>query len=299
VSPEHPETHKSVSAEHPESHKSVSAEHPESHVVRTPVNVKDPSRTRQSPVTLATFPSWGSWPGWRHARSQHPVYLKAGVLRFIMKIVIAGGHGKIALILEKLLAEAGHTPVGIIRNPAHAADVVATGASALLLDLESSTPEALADAIGSDTDALVFAAGGGPNSGPERKLTVDRDGAIMLADAAEIAGVRRLVIISAMSADDFDAYSDDGFQVYLRAKSEADASVRGRDLDWTIVRPGGLTDDSGSGLIATGEKTGTGSIPRADVANLVAVLVTDGLGIRKQFEVISGNDYIKDAASSL
>ena len=216
-----------------------------------------------------------------------------------MKIVIAGGHGKIALILEKLLAEAGHTPVGIIRNPAHAADIVATGASALLLDLESTTPQTLADALGDDTDALVFAAGGGPNSGADRKLTVDRDAAILLADAAEIAGVRRLVIISAMSADDFDPESDDVFQIYLRAKSEADAAVRGRDLDWTIVRPGGLTDDAGSGLIEAGEKTGSGTIPRADVANLVAVLITDNLGIRSQFEVISGNSYIKDAASAL
>jgi nucleoside-diphosphate-sugar epimerase len=264
-----------------------------------PVNVKDPSRTRQSPVTLATFPSWGSWPGWRHARSQHSVYLKEGVLRFTMKIVIAGGHGKIALILEKLLAEAGHTPVGIIRNPAHAADVVATGASALLLDLESTTPDALADALGDDTDAVVFAAGGGPGSGAERKLTVDRDGAILLTDAAEKAGIRRVVILSAMGADDFEDGSDDEFQVYLRAKSEADADLRGRDLDWTVVRPGGLTDDAARGLVTAAEKTGTGTIPRADVASLLAVLLTDGLGIGKQFEVISGDSYIRDAAIAL
>jgi uncharacterized protein YbjT (DUF2867 family) len=216
----------------------------------------------------------------------------------MMKIVIAGGHGKIALILEKLLSEAGHEPVGIIRNPAHTADVLAAGASPLLLDLESTTAAALADSL-SDVGAVVFAAGGGPDSGPERKLTVDRDGAILLADAAAIAGVRRVVILSAMSADDFDPESDDVFQIYLRAKSEADAYVRGLDLDWTIVRPGGLTDDAPTGQVQAAESTGTGSIPRSDVAALIAALLADNLALNKQFEVISGDASIDAALRGL
>jgi uncharacterized protein YbjT (DUF2867 family) len=216
----------------------------------------------------------------------------------MMKIVIAGGHGKIALILEKLLSEAGHEPVGIIRNPAHTADVLAAGASPLLLDLESTTAEALADSL-TDVGAVVFAAGGGPDSGPERKLTVDRDGAILLADAAAIAGVRRVVILSAMGSDSFDPESDDVFQVYLRAKSEADAYVRGLDLDWTIVRPGGLTDDAPTGEVQAAESTGTGSIPRADVAALIAALLADNLALNKQFEVISGDASIDSALRGL
>ena len=210
-----------------------------------------------------------------------------------MRIVIAGGHGKIALLLEKVLVDAGHEAVGIIRNPAHAADVQATGASALLLDLEESNAQTLADSL-DGVDALVFAAGGGPDSGPERKLTVDRDGAIQLADAAELAGIRRIVIISAMSADTFDETSDDTFQVYLRAKSEADTAVRARDLDWTIVRPGGLTDDAGTGLVTASDVTGVGTIPRADVAAVVAHVITEGRGIRQQFELISGSTVIAD-----
>jgi uncharacterized protein YbjT (DUF2867 family) len=216
----------------------------------------------------------------------------------MMKIVIAGGHGKIALILEKLLSEAGHEPVGIIRNPAHTADVLAAGASPLLLDLESTAAAALADSL-TDVDAVVFAAGGGPDSGPERKLTVDRDGAILLADAAAIAGVRRVVILSAMGADSFDADSDDVFQVYLRAKSEADAYVRGLDLDWTIVRPGGLTDDAATGTVLAQESTGMGEIPRADVAAVISTLLVDNLALNKQFELISGDASIESALNGL
>ena len=112
----------------------------------------------------------------------------------------------------------------------------------MVFDLENQTAAELAELV-TGADALVFAAGAGPNSGPARKMTVDRDGAILLADAAELAGVRRYVVISALAADDFVVGSEEVFQIYLRAKAEADEIVRSRDLDWTIVRPGGLTDD--------------------------------------------------------
>ncbi len=159
-----------------------------------------------------------------------------------MRVVIAGGHGKIALILERLLAEAGHEPVAIIRNPEHRADIDATGAVAVVLDLEHASVDEVGQVL-KNADAAVFAAGAGPGSTAERKFTVDRDAAILLADAAEAAGVPRLVVISAIGTDDFDPASDEIYQLYPRAKSEADASVRTRDLDWTIVRPGGLTND--------------------------------------------------------
>ena len=215
-----------------------------------------------------------------------------------MRIVIAGGHGKIALILERLLAEAGHEPVAIIRNPDHRADVDAKGAAAVVLDLEAASVDEVAQVL-KNADAAVFAAGAGPGSGAERKFTVDRDAAILLADAAEAAGVGRLVVVSAMNADRFDPASDDVFQQYLRAKSEADASVRGRDLDWTIVRPGSLTNDEGTGLVRAAATVPYGKIPRADVAATIAALLQTGAASRVQFDLVSGDEPIRDALSRM
>ncbi|HEX8488299.1 MAG TPA: NAD(P)H-binding protein, partial [Propionibacteriaceae bacterium] len=163
-----------------------------------------------------------------------------------MRVAIAGGHGQIALIVERLLSESGHEAVGIIRNPEHAADLLVAGGLPLVLDLENTDVDTLATDL-DGVDAVVFAAGGGPSSGAARKLTVDRDAAILLADAAERRGIGRYVLISALAADDFEPDSDDVFQIYLRAKSEADADLRRRDLDWTIIRPGGLTNDPPQG----------------------------------------------------
>lgn len=215
-----------------------------------------------------------------------------------MRIVIAGGHGKIALLLAKQLSEAGHEPIGFIRNPDHANDVIEAGATPILLDLEQSSVEIVAAAIGG-VDAVVFAAGAGPNSTAERKLTVDRDGAILLADAAVAAGVRRMVVVSAIGTDTSDADSDDVFQVYLRAKSEADAAVRSRDLDWTIVRPGGLTDDAPTGTITVADETDRASISRADVAAVIAELLTGRLLFGRQVELIAGPTPIPEALRAL
>ncbi|MEV1129204.1 NAD(P)H-binding protein [Agromyces sp. NPDC049794] len=215
-----------------------------------------------------------------------------------MRVVIAGGHGQIALVLERLLADGGHEPIAIIRNPEHRADIDATGAAAVVLDLE----EASVDEVGQvlkDADAAVFAAGAGPGSSAARKFTVDRDAAILLADAAEAAGVPRLVVISAMSADRFDPDSQDVFQLYLRAKSEADASVRSRDLGWTIVRPGRLTNDPGTGSVRVGDSLPAGSIPRADVAATIALLLETGAASRTQFDLVSGDEPIADALAGL
>jgi uncharacterized protein YbjT (DUF2867 family) len=215
-----------------------------------------------------------------------------------MRIVIAGGHGKIAMLLSRLLAEAGHEPIGLIRNPDHADDLLAVGATPVVLDLEQTEVGEVADVL-KDVDAVVFTAGAGPGSSADRKLTLDRDGAILVADAAEDAGVRRLIVISAMGADEFDPESGEVFQVYLRAKSEADAVVRGRDLDWTIVRPGSLTDDTPTGLVSVGETVDRGRIPRADVADLVAQLIMANAGIHRQFETVSGDIPIPKAVLSL
>jgi uncharacterized protein YbjT (DUF2867 family) len=214
-----------------------------------------------------------------------------------MRIVIAGGHGQIALLLARQLVRSGHQPVSIIRNPAHTEEVKATGAEPVVLDLERATVSRLAAPL-AGADAVVFAAGAGPGSTAERKLTVDRDGATLLIAAAEQAGVARYVMISAMGADAFDADSTDVFQVYLRAKSEADAALRSSDLDWTVVRPGGLTDGPGTGHVTVADSTGRGSIPRADVAAVVRQSLTATGTIGKQFEVISGDTPIEAALAT-
>jgi uncharacterized protein YbjT (DUF2867 family) len=214
-----------------------------------------------------------------------------------MRVVIAGGHGKIALLLEKVLADRGDEPVGIVRNPDHTADVEATGASCVVLDLEEASVDDVAEVV-KGADAVVFAAGGGPNSGAARKETVDKGAAILLADAAEQAGVRRYVIVSSMGTDNADPDSDDVFQVYLRAKKAADDDLRSRDLDWTVVRPGRLTDDPPTGRVQVGALQ-RGSVSRADVAAVIAEALTTDATIGKTFDLLEGEQTIEAALSDL
>ncbi len=214
-----------------------------------------------------------------------------------MRVVIAGGHGQIALLLERLLAERGDQPVGIVRNPDHVADVEATGGEAVVLDLEQADVGSLADVL-KGADAVVFAAGGGPNSGAARKETVDKGAAVLLADAAEQAGVRRYVMVSSMGTDKADPDSDDVFQVYLRAKKAADDDLRSRDLDWTVVRPGRLTDGEPTGRVQVGALQ-RGEIPRADVAAvIVAALHTDATH-GATFDLLTGHQTIEAALAGL
>ncbi len=154
-----------------------------------------------------------------------------------MRIVIAGGHGQIALQLERLMSADGHEVVGMIRSPEHLRDLEAAGAEGAMIDLEDTDVEAMTEIV-KGADAVVFAAGGGADGNAARKETVDKGAAIMLADAAEAAGVRRYVMVSAMGTEQADPDSDEVFQVYLRAKQAADDDLRSRDLDWTVVRPG-------------------------------------------------------------
>jgi uncharacterized protein YbjT (DUF2867 family) len=216
-----------------------------------------------------------------------------------MRIVIAGGHGKIALILERLLSSRGDSVAGLIRNPAQVGDLAATGATALLVDLEKASVDEVAAQL-SGADAVVFAAGAGPGSGAARKKTVDRDAAILLADAAEAAGIDRYVMVSSMAADPHATAEDEVFQTYLRAKGVADEAIRSRTgLNWTIVRPGALTDDAGTGRVTVAESADRGAIPREDVAAvLVAVLDEPGTAGRT-FDLVSGDTSIAEAVAAL
>ncbi|AYG81112.1 putative sugar epimerase YhfK [Streptomyces hundungensis] len=205
-----------------------------------------------------------------------------------MRIVIAGGHGQIALRLERLLAARGDEVAGIIRKPEQADDLRRAGAEPVVLDLESATVDAVAEVLRA-ADAVVFAAGAGPGSDASRKETVDRAAAVLLADAAERAGVRRYVIVSSMGADSAHR-GDEVFDDYLRAKGAADDAVRSRTgLDWTVLRPGMLTDDAGKGLVTLAASTGRGTIPRDDVAAVLAELVDTPATAGLTLELISGS----------
>jgi uncharacterized protein YbjT (DUF2867 family) len=215
-----------------------------------------------------------------------------------MRVVVAGGHGQIARQLERLLAQRGDEAVGIVRNPDHESDLQQDGAQAVVLDLERASVEDVVGVI-DGADAVVFAAGAGPGSGAERKHTVDRDAAVLLADAALSAGVRRYVIVSAIRVDQADPDSDEVFQVYLRAKAAADAYVRDHDLDWTVVRPGRLTDDPGTGLVRLGPDVDYGEVPRADVAAVLLGVLDDPATAGKQFNLVGGDTPVSKALTQV
>ena len=212
-----------------------------------------------------------------------------------MHVVVAGGHGKVALRLLRLLADRGDRARGLIRNSDHAADLEAVGAEAVVCDLER---EDDLSAYVEGADAVVFAAGAGPGSGPERKKTVDLGGAVKLIEACQAKGVRRYAIVSSVGADDPSRASEQ-MRPYLEAKTAADRALEQAGLDHTIVRPGMLTDDTGTGRIAAGPDVGRAEIPRDDVAaTLAEVLVADNT-IGRTFVVVSGDTPIEEAVRSL
>lgn len=216
-----------------------------------------------------------------------------------MRVVIAGGHGQIALRLEKLLAERGDQAVGIVRNPDHVADLEAIGAEAVVLDLEKSDVDAVAKVL-DGADAAIFSAGAGPGSGTARKDTVDRAAAELFAAASEQAGVRRHIQVGSINADKWEtADVSDDFRIYLKAKKAAEDDLRARDLDWTILRPGQLTNDEGTGKVLIDEAVERGPIPRQDVAAILVALLDNPSTVGRVLTAISGDTAIDQAVSAL
>jgi len=213
-----------------------------------------------------------------------------------MDVAIAGGHGKIALRLLRLLAEGGHRGRGIVRNPDHEDDLRAVGAEPVRFDLEHDDG---LDRVVAGADAVVFAAGAGPGSGAARKRTMDLGGAVKLIDAARAAGVARYVMVSSIGAHD-PASAGEAMRPYLEAKAQADAALQASGLDWTIVRPGSLTDDPGTGRVEASRELGRrGPVPRDDVAaTLLAVLgAPNTVGVT--FELFAGDVPIDEAIRAL
>ena len=215
-----------------------------------------------------------------------------------MRVVIAGGHGQIAQHLERRLSARGDDPVGLIRKPEQRSALEANGATAVVIDLEQATPAEVAEVL-TGADAVVFAAGAGPGSGAARKDTVDRAAAVLLADAAEEAGVARYVMISAMGASVGGQGGDDVFSAYLDAKKAADDDLMARDLDWTVIRPGALTDDPATGQVRLEASTGRGEVTREDVAAVVVEVLQQPGTVRKVAELIGGSTPVAEAVRAL
>lgn len=215
-----------------------------------------------------------------------------------MDIVIAGGHGQIALHLSRLLADRGDSVTGIIRNPDQAADLREVGAEPAVLDLEGASTRDVA-AVLAGADAVVFAAGAGPGSGIERKYTVDEGAADLCVDAALAAGVPRFLQVSAMGTDN-PPTDDSVFSHYLRAKAAAEGYLRRSALPHVIVRPGRLTNDPPTGLVQLGRHVPWGSVPRADVAAALVALLDWGTAPEDcTVALVSGSTAITDAVAGL
>ena len=213
-----------------------------------------------------------------------------------MDVAVAGGHGQVGLRLLGLLADRGDRARGLIRNPDHAADLEAAGAEPVVCDLEGDDDVA---AVIAGADAVVFAAGAGPGSGAERKRTMDLGGAVKLIEAAKQNGISRYVIVSSMGADDPPS-GDQVFAVYLQAKAAADQAVRESGLQFTIVRPGRLTNDRGTGRIEAAESLGRrGEIPRDDVAATLVAVLDEPATVGKTFEILGGEEEIAAALRTL
>lgn len=190
-----------------------------------------------------------------------------------MDITIVGGHGSIAMLLHPMLVEKGHSVRGIIRKSEQADDLRNAGAEPVVCDIEEH--DDISNAVG-NVDAVLFAAGAGPGSGAERKWTVDRNGAIKLIEAAKKNDIGRYVMISAMGLD--KPRGPEVFQTYLKSKKEVDKALRNSGLYYTIIKPGRLTDESGTGRIALAPELPKGEVPREDVAAVLAeTLETDEL----------------------
>ena len=210
-------------------------------------------------------------------------------------VAIIGGHGQIGLLTARELTAGGHTVRSVIRNPDHAVDVDATGAAAVLLDIETASAAQLADALG-PIDAIIFTAGAGPDSGPARKETVDHQGAVLSLAAATASGAR-FVIVSYLGAD-VPATGEESWVAYQRAKKAADDAVRASSVDWTIVRPGSLNDDPKSGMVTIDDALTGGSTSRANTAALLALVATTHPTTGRVLNVVDGSTPLEAALSA-
>ncbi|HEY5224786.1 MAG TPA: SDR family oxidoreductase [Microbacteriaceae bacterium] len=215
------------------------------------------------------------------------------------RIAIIGAHGKVGQQLMRLLYDRGDDFVGIVRSAEHAEDVYRLGGHGSVIDIESATAEQLAGAI-TGCEAVVFTAGAGAGSGVERKQSVDYGGSVLAAAAAQHAGIRRFIQVSAWGVDHpVAADADATWAAYVAAKRDADAALARSTLDWTILRPGGLTAEDGTGRVMLADAVERGSIPREDVARLIIASILEPRSIGHTWEAVSGDTPIDQAVGAL
>ena len=214
------------------------------------------------------------------------------------RIAVVGGHGQIARLLHPLLLEAGHQPVALVRRQEHADALRAQGVETRFLDIEASAEDDFAAAL-DGCDAVVFAAGGGPDGNIDRKRTVDLEGSLKSIAGARQAGVQRFVQVSAIGVDEpLPDDTDEVWRAYVEAKRDADAALRASDLAWTVLRPGRLTDDPATGRVALGEGVERGDVPRADVAGVIAAVLDDERTVGHQWNLVGGDHDVLEAVSA-
>lgn len=213
-------------------------------------------------------------------------------------IAVVGGHGKIAMKLHPLLVEAGHTSIALARSEDYREEIASAGAGLRVLDIENAGQVDFERAF-EGVDAVVFAAGGGPDGNIERKRTVDLEGSLNSQLAAVNLGISRFIQVSAYGVDNPVAPDSSAvWQAYVDAKAHADRLLRESELDWTILRPGQLTDDEPSGAIQLSKHVEPGSITRADVAALILEVLQDDRSIGRQWEVTNGSVPIAQAVTA-
>ena len=211
------------------------------------------------------------------------------------RIAIVGGHGQVARHLLVALRRSQHEPVALVRREDYREELESRGAEVRLLDIETQDADAFAAAF-EGCAAVVFTAGGGPDGNKERKRTVDLEGSLKSVEAVRKAGISRFVQVSAINVDEpVPEGTGEVWRAYVEAKRDADAALRASGLDWTIIRPGRLTDDPATGLVSLGPDVPHGAVTRADVAGVLAAVLDEPGTIEKQWNLVNGDTLIADA----
>lgn len=214
-----------------------------------------------------------------------------------MKILIIGANGQIGTRLSRKLKEAGHEPKAMVRKEGQVSQFEKEGIEAVLADLEKDFSHAY-----KGVDAVAFTAGSGGNTPKSKTKVIDRDGAIKAIDEAEKAGVNRFVMVSALKANRDEESWSEAMQHYYEAKSAADDNLRNSDLDYTILMPGRLTNDDGTGKVELAEFIDDiegETITRDDVATVITEMIDSPKTFGKSLELLQGNTPIEEAISSI
>ncbi|GGZ30508.1 putative sugar epimerase YhfK [Echinicola pacifica] len=212
-------------------------------------------------------------------------------------VLIVGAHGQIGqFVVQKLQDQEDFSPIAMVRKEDQLKEFKENKVEAVMGNLEDSVDDLAKVFKGSD--AVVFTAGSGGSTGPEKTVAIDLDGAIKSIDAAEKAGVKRFVMVSAMLTDDRDQWPEE-MKTYYIAKYYADRALKNSKLDYTIIRPGMLENEAPKGKVSVGDKPKAKSVPREDVAEVIVEVLAQNNTIHKTFDLVSGEEEVKEAIKNI